>query len=82
MGKQREIYDFIAGNLNPSQPFDFDPAVNLLEGGILDSVAMMEVIVWLEENYKIVIDTDDLTPENFSTLDAIAAHLDKMLASA
>ena len=58
---------------------DFEPDDNLLETGLLDSVAMMELVVWSEEHFEFTIDTDDLTPENFSTLTAISSYIDKVL---
>jgi len=78
MSKQAEIYDFIK-TLKPNVP-DFEPETNLLEEEILDSVAMMELVLWSEEQYGFTVDTDDLTPENFATLTAITEYVEKMSA--
>lgn len=75
MSKQQEIFDFITSQLNPGTEVGFDPGANLLEAGVLDSTAMIELIVWLEETYDISIETEDLTPENFGTLDAMASYI-------
>ncbi len=77
MSKVQEILDFIK-TLNPEAANGVEPSQNLLESGLLDSVAMMELVVWCEEHFEITIDTDDLTPENFSTLDAIAEYVEKI----
>lgn len=76
MNKVPEILDFIK-TLNPEAAKGVDPGQNLLESGLLDSVAMMELVVWCEEHFGITIDTDDLTPENFSTLEAISAYVER-----
>ncbi len=76
MSRQEEIFAFISKELVPDRNLSFDPEQNLLEAG-LDSVAMMELIVWLEDNYKITIDTEDLLPENFGTLNAMAGYVEQ-----
>ncbi len=48
---------------------------SLLEKGVIDSVAMMELIDFLEETYGIDIPDDDLMPDNFDTLAAIVAYV-------
>ncbi len=75
MSKVDEILEFIK-TLNPEAEKGVDPKQSLLESGLLDSVAMMELVVWCEEHFGITIDTDDLTPENFSTLEAISAYVE------
>ena len=74
--KQEQIQAFI-GTLNPAAKDGVDPAANLLQDEIVDSVAMMDVIVWLEEHFGITIDPDDLTPENFGSVNAMVAYLER-----
>ena len=76
MSKQSEIEAFIR-TLKPDVP-DFEPDQNLLETDVLDSVAMMELVLWSEEHFGFTVDMDDLTPENFATLDAITGYVEKM----
>lgn len=75
MSKQQQVYEFIK-SLKPNVP-DFEPDENLLESDILDSVAMMELVLWSEGEFGFTVDTDDLTPDNFATLNAIVAYIDK-----
>ena len=75
MSRQQEVYDFIK-TLKPNVP-DFEPDQNLLESDILDSVAMMELVLWSEGHFDFTVDTDDLTPENFATLNAIMDYIDR-----
>ena len=74
--KHEEIHEFIK-TLNPAAKDGVDFAANLLEEEIVDSVAMMDLIVWLEQNYQITIDPDDLVPENFSSVNAMVAYLER-----
>ena len=44
MDRHHQIYEFLSGTLLPDANLEFDPERNLLEGGDVDSVAMMEMI--------------------------------------
>ncbi len=80
MDMQDQVYQFIK-TLKPNAP-DFDVDSNLQENEILDSVAMMEFVLWSEETFDFLVDTDDLTPENFSTLGNIVAYINKNVSRA
>ena len=45
------------------------------ETGLLDSAAIMELIVWLEQRFGVEIDQGDLTIENVGTVNAIVNYL-------
>jgi acyl carrier protein len=48
---------------------------SLLEKGVIDSMAMVELISFIEETYNIRIQDEELMPENFDSLAAIAAFI-------
>ena len=48
---------------------------SLLEAGVLDSMSMVDLIAFIEKTYGIAIDEDDMVPENFDTIDAMAAYV-------
>ena len=48
---------------------------SLLEHGVIDSLTMMELIGFLERTYGIQVTDDELIPENFETLSAIAGFV-------
>jgi acyl carrier protein len=49
----------------------------LIENGIIDSMGIMLLLGFLEENFSITIDGDELIPENFSTIATIATLVGK-----
>jgi len=58
--------------------FDFSQEnVNFIEEGMLDSFDMVNLVSELDATYGISIDGVDILPENFATVDAIAALLVK-----
>jgi acyl carrier protein len=61
------ILKYIRNNLASQAPhIDVDTA--LFEEGFLDSTAMLELILWIGDTFKITIGNDDLTPENFASI--------------
>ena len=48
---------------------------SLLEAGAIDSVAVLELVALLEQRYGITVADDELVPENFETIQAIAAFV-------
>jgi acyl carrier protein len=47
----------------------------LLEKGILDSLGILDVVSFLESEFSIVIRDEELVPENFHSLDTLAAFV-------
>jgi acyl carrier protein len=50
-------------------------ATSLLETGILDSLSLLRLVVFVQERFGITMDDADLVPENFDSVDAICAYL-------
>ncbi len=48
---------------------------SLLEGGILDSLSLLRLVVFLEEQFNITVGEADLLPENFDSVNTICAYL-------
>jgi len=49
----------------------------LFEKGIIDSTGVIELVAFIEDNFRIVVNDDELIQNNFSSLNAI----DKFLQS-
>ncbi|MBM1106802.1 acyl carrier protein [Aurantibacter crassamenti] len=50
---------------------------DLLGGGILDSLGMMKLILFIEEKFNVKVPPEDMTIENFMTVDHITTYLNK-----
>jgi acyl carrier protein len=42
--------------------------------GLLDSAALMELVMWFESTYGLSIDQAEITMENFGTINAMASY--------
>jgi acyl carrier protein len=49
----------------------------LFEKGIIDSTGVLELVAFIEDNFKVIVSDDELIQDNFSSLNAI----DKFLQS-
>lgn len=45
---------------------------SLLERGILDSLGLLHLLAFLEQEYQVLIEDQDIVPENFESVSAIA----------
>ncbi|GAB3033600.1 hypothetical protein GCM10027285_15630 [Oleiagrimonas citrea] len=58
-----------------------DDADDVFAGGYVNSLFAMQLIAWLEKEFSIAIEDDDLQLSNFSTIDSIAQMLDRKLGA-
>ena len=54
-------------------------ADDLLGGGIIDSLGILEIVTLLESAYGVTMTDEDLTPENFQSVDCIASFVERKL---
>ncbi len=47
------------------------PDMDLIDGGILDSLALLRLIEFVEESFGIAIEGDDIDASNFQTINRI-----------
>ena len=68
------LRDFVTNDLlYASDVEEISADDELLGSGLLDSLASAQLMVFIEETYSIKLDPDDLTFENFNTLNALSA---------
>jgi len=48
---------------------------SLIESGILDSLSLLRLVVFLQDRFQLTVDETDLLPENFDSVNAICAYL-------
>ena len=63
--------------LKGASPDTLKNDVSLERSHIVDSVKTLELIMFIEENFGFSVDNDDAVPENFDTVNAIVAYIEK-----
>lgn len=56
-----------------------DPNEDLLEQGIIDSLGIVKLVLFLEESFGIQVDDQDITPENFQCLSSMVKYVERQL---
>ena len=52
---------------------------SFLEEGIIDSTGVLELVTFLEEDFDITIDDEELIPENLDSINNVTEYLGKKL---
>ena len=64
-----EIHNYIINELNDGE--EFETETSLIQQGLIDSMGVMQLLTFLEKRFDIAIDLEDITAENFETIDRI-----------
>lgn len=71
-----KVRNFVTENFLYARPdFVLGDADKLLGSGIVDSMGVMEIVVFLEEEFGIAVDDVDITEDNLGSLEAITAYV-------
>ena len=54
---------------------ELDNNASFLDLGIIDSTGIMEVVLFIEEEYGIEVDDEDLLPENLDTINNLVKFI-------
>jgi acyl carrier protein len=68
-----ELRQFVTDNFMFGKPCEgFADDDSFIERGIIDSTAVMELVAFLEERYRIKLQDQDLIPDNFDSINRLA----------
>ena len=72
MDTKDTIRDFILKELCPEQHIEsLADEEELIESGIIDSMAILNLLAFLEENFGVLLVEDELNRKNFATIQSI-----------
>ncbi len=72
----RQVVENILKEIKPTK--DLTDVNDIVEGGYLDSFEIMGLITSLTESFGIEIEIDEIIPENFNSVEAIVAMVDRL----
>jgi acyl carrier protein len=73
------IREFLLRRIGAAMRRQLNDDYDLLESGILDSLAVLDTVTFLETEFAVAFSDDDLTPQNFRTISAMAAFVSTKL---
>lgn len=71
------IENFLFGDGEPLA----DDTMSLLDGGIIDSVGVMELVAFLEQEFGLKVADEDLVPENLDSVANLVRFIDRKRAA-
>ena len=78
---KERIRQYLAENfLFSSNGFDLGDDVSLLEEGVIDSTGVLELVLFVEESYGVQVGDDEIVPENFDSVNNLAAYIERRMA--
>ena len=75
-----QIRDFIIENFLFGNANGLKDDTSFLEEGIIDSTGVLELVTFLEENFAIQVEDEELIPENLDSIDNVTGYLERKRA--
>jgi len=72
---EQRIHAFLIDKFPLARKVGVKADTPLLENGILDSLGILDIVSYLEVEFAITLGDDELVPENFQSLAALAAFV-------
>ena len=75
---EAQIRDFISQNILFSDSgFPYPDDVSFVQEGIIDSIGMLELVAFVEENFQCDVQDQEIIPENFDSVNNLALYIRK-----
>lgn len=82
MNENREqLRTYIVDNFLFGDDKGLEDSTSFLESGMIDSTGILEVISYLEDNFPIKIEDNELIPENLDSISNILSFIERKLAT-
>ncbi|MFT3756179.1 MAG: acyl carrier protein [Pseudoxanthomonas sp.] len=46
-----------------------------MDAGVVDSIGVLTIVMWIEETFEVTVDDEDVLPENLGSIAGIAAYV-------
>lgn len=71
----QQVRQFIQGNFVYGQADPISDDDSFLEGGIIDSTGILELIAFLSQQYSIVVSDEEAVPDNLDSISRVSAFV-------
>lgn len=58
---------------------EYSRTQSLIETGVIDSMGVLSMVTWLEEEFGITVDDEDVIPENIDSIANLGSYVDRKL---
>jgi acyl carrier protein len=74
-----KIRTFVVENFLFGNNENLEDTTSFLEEGIIDSTGVLELVTFIEEEFSIVVEDEELIPENLDSIYNVTEYLGKKL---
>jgi acyl carrier protein len=75
MDKQSALLEFIKQDLMKGRPSAISVEDDLMSAGILDSLSLLQLVTFIEEQFGINVPDEDVLYENFHSIKVLSEYL-------
>jgi acyl carrier protein len=79
MKHKQAIREFIVENFLFGEANGLKDETSFLEEGIIDSTGILELVTFLEDEFSITVEDEELVPENLDSIDNVANYLQRKM---
>ena len=77
MDRKSALMDFVKHELLHGRKLELCDNEDLLSAGIIDSLGILRLVAFIEENFGIKVPDEDVVYENFNSFEAMGNYLQK-----
>jgi acyl carrier protein len=78
MELEKRIRKYVAENLlYVDDDFTYDNDTSFIGEGLIDSMGIMELVMYVQSEFGITIEQEELTPANFDSMNKLIAFIDR-----
>lgn len=76
MDVKEQIRQYVAENfLFSDNGFELDNDESFLEAGVVDSLGVLELVTFVEENFDVQVPDEEIVPDNFDSVNQLADYI-------
>ena len=75
MSIKKKIVKFISDNYLRGRKLNHGYDTSFLDQGIIDSVAVIEMVAFLEEAFNIRVEDEEITPDNLDSINKLESYV-------
>ena len=79
MEHKQAIREFIIDNFLFGEANGLKDDTSFLEEGIVDSTGILELVTYLEDEFSITVEDEELIPENLDSIDNVANYMQRKM---
>jgi acyl carrier protein len=80
MSTSEVLTEFVQKELAQGRVAAIKPDEDLLASGVIDSLGILQLVMFVEQRFEVKIPDEDVVVENFRSIDVLTDYIDKRSA--